>query len=266
MNNNPLLQSYFSRFIYTGSWILLTCMQAVLLYVYTRWSWMYIALDSVVFNSLYAVFAIALWYPVRFNRTALNGWLFIAFHLLLAILLLVCWLGVGFLLMNLCTLRDPDYRDFFLHSLPFRSITGMLIYVVTVLVYYLLIYVEELKKKVEIETPENSLVLSRIAVKRRQEIRVVPVHEITYLESDGDYVHLHTSDDRFLKEKTMKYWESHLPANLFVRIHRSYIINVEYLDRIEIYEKESYRVYLKNNICLKASSTGYKLLKQTVQL
>lgn len=108
--------------------------------------------------------------------------------------------------------------------------------------------------------------LSRIAVKNRQQIHVVPVSEISYIEADGDYVMLHASSGKFLKERTMKYFEQHLPTGQFVRIHRSYIVNVDCVAKIELYNKDSYMVHLKNGENLKASSNGYKLLKQTVRL
>ncbi len=108
--------------------------------------------------------------------------------------------------------------------------------------------------------------LTRIAVKDRHQIHVVPVQEIDYLEADGDYVKLHALKGSFLKEQTMKYFEENLPKQQFVRIHRSYIVNVDRVARIELYEKESYRVYLKNGTALKASSAGYKTLKAVVRL
>jgi two-component system LytT family response regulator len=108
--------------------------------------------------------------------------------------------------------------------------------------------------------------LTRVAVKDRQQIHVIPVHAIYYLEAEGDYVQLHTANGRFLKEKTMKYFEANLPPQQFVRIHRSCIVNVDEVAKIELFEKETYRVHLKNGATLKASSSGYKLLKETVRL
>ncbi|MDR0714960.1 MAG: LytTR family DNA-binding domain-containing protein [Bacteroidales bacterium] len=105
--------------------------------------------------------------------------------------------------------------------------------------------------------------LTRIAVKDRQQIHVVPIDDIDYIEAEGDYVKLHTGKKIFLKEKTMKYLEENLPSQ-FIRIHRSYIVNVNRVSKIELYEKESYRVYLKDGILLKASSGGYKALKEAV--
>lgn len=108
--------------------------------------------------------------------------------------------------------------------------------------------------------------LVRIAVKHKQEIHVISVNDLTYIESFGDYVKLHSKKGIFLKEKTMKYFEEYLPPKQFVRIHRSYLVNVEEIVKVEIYDKETYRVYLKDQTVLKASNNGYKLLKQSVQL
>ena len=108
--------------------------------------------------------------------------------------------------------------------------------------------------------------LTRIAVKDRQQIHVIPVNEVDYIEADGDYVKLHTAKKAYLKEKTMKYFEENLPPQQFIRIHRSYIVNVNEVAKIELYEKECYRVHLKSGESLKASSNGYKALKAAVSL
>lgn len=115
-----------------------------------------------------------------------------------------------------------------------------------------------------VATPSGTL--TRIAIKDRQQIHVIPVNDIDYLEADGDYVKLHTAKKAYLKEKTMKYFEENLPPQQFIRIHRSYIVNVNEIAKIELYEKDSYRVHLKNNDILKASCNGYKALKAAVSL
>ncbi len=103
--------------------------------------------------------------------------------------------------------------------------------------------------------------LNRIVVKTGSNIHVISIEEIMYLEADGDYVHIYTENNRFLKENTLKYYETHLDSEQFIRIHRSRILNINFLDKIELYEKESYVVHLKNNKMLKTSLSGYKLLK-----
>lgn len=113
------------------------------------------------------------------------------------------------------------------------------------------------------EKPE---LLQRIAVKNRHKIDVIPVSEIQFVEAADDYVMIHTADKNVLKEKTMKYMETHLDPEQFIRIHRSYIVHVNFIARLELYEKESYVVVLKNGKILKASLTGYKVLKQMLKL
>jgi len=113
------------------------------------------------------------------------------------------------------------------------------------------------------EKPE---LINRIAVKSGTKIDVISVNDIIYLQAEGDYVLIHTSADSFLKEKTMKYYETHLDNNQFLRIHRSYILNVNEISRLEHYDKENYMVILKNGTKLKASDSGYKLLKKLLNI
>jgi len=113
------------------------------------------------------------------------------------------------------------------------------------------------------ETDEK---IQRVAVRVGNKIHVLPVESINYIESQGDYVSIHTSTDDFLKEKPMKYYETHLDNKLFVRIHRSYIVNVNMIERLEYYDKESYMAILKDNVKLKVSTNGYKVLKQRLNL
>jgi two-component system LytT family response regulator len=108
--------------------------------------------------------------------------------------------------------------------------------------------------------------IERIAVRSGSKIHVIPTEQMLYLESDGDYVKIHTREGNFLKEKTMRYFESSLNENKFVRIHRSYIVNIDMIQKVEYYDKESHVVVLKNNENLKVSSAGYKLLRKAINL
>jgi two-component system LytT family response regulator len=109
-------------------------------------------------------------------------------------------------------------------------------------------------------------ILQRVAVKLGAKIEVIAAPDIYFLESEGDYVMIHTKTGKFLKEKTMKYFEGHLDPDSFIRIHRSFIININEISRIELFEKESYMVKLKSGAQVKASSSGYKALKDALKL
>lgn len=106
--------------------------------------------------------------------------------------------------------------------------------------------------------------LDRVVVKDRHKINIIPVETIRYIESLDDYVLIYTQEGRHMKQKTMKYFESHLNPKNFIRIHRSYIVQVAHIAEIQQYEKESYLVILKDKIKLKVSKTGYKKIKDVL--
>jgi len=103
--------------------------------------------------------------------------------------------------------------------------------------------------------------IHRVVVKSRSKIHVIPVENILYIEAQDDYVMIYTPDSRHLKQKTMKFFESHLPLEDFVRIHRSYIVRISEIAQMQLYEKESYIVILKNGVKLPVSKTGLPKLK-----
>ncbi|MDR3220109.1 MAG: LytTR family transcriptional regulator [Dysgonamonadaceae bacterium] len=273
--NNPFLQSVSSRLLYISIWIMLAVIQ-ILLMVYTgpkaefTCTFFY---DSLIFNTLQAIVILALWYPAKYYPDMGNILLFLLFHLFLLLIAFTVWTGAGYLVTNVMLSGDSYYTEFFLATLPLRIFYGLLIYIIFVLVYNL--YISASKLKVQRDTIENAKAeqtslpkekLTRISVKKRQEIHVIPVGQIFYIEANGDYVLIHTAESKYLKGGTMKYWEEHLPDAIFVRTHRSFIINIELIAKIELYEKEIYKVRMKNGSSLRISNSGYKLLKQKMQL
>lgn len=103
---------------------------------------------------------------------------------------------------------------------------------------------------------------NRIVVKNHNEITIVPVSEVVYMEAYDDYVKIFTKDSYFLKKKTMNFYEATLDPSQFFRTHRSYIINLSELTRIESYEKNSYIALLKSGKKIPLSRTGYSKLKE----
>ena len=103
---------------------------------------------------------------------------------------------------------------------------------------------------------------NRVVVKKGSNIVILPVHSIYYLEAFDDYVKIHTKDGFYLKKKTMSYFEKTLDPKEFVRIHRSYLLNLQELTRIEPMEKDNHVVLLKSGVRIPLSSTGYSKLKE----
>src|SRR5690349_1390777 len=106
----------------------------------------------------------------------------------------------------------------------------------------------------------------RIVVKTSGKIKIIPVSELIYLEAADDYVKLWTKEGSFLKNKTMSYFENALPQNQFVRTHRSYMINVQEITRIDPYEKENHLAILRSGARIPVSRNGYAKLKTILGL
>jgi two-component system, LytTR family, response regulator len=102
----------------------------------------------------------------------------------------------------------------------------------------------------------------RIIAKTGTTITVIPLESVHYIEAQDDYVLVVSDHGNHLKEKTMKYYEEHLPKEMFLRIHRSYIVNIRQIKSIHLYGKESYQVKLISGAEIRASASGYKLLKE----
>jgi two-component system LytT family response regulator len=110
---------------------------------------------------------------------------------------------------------------------------------------------------------ENLEAVERIFVKTGNKIDVVPIAEIVKIEAEDDYVWIFTKDNKkFLKKETMNYLEENLPENNFVRVHRSSIINVSFIDKLEKYGKESYLIKMKDGSQVNVSKSRIRDLKQ----
>jgi two-component system LytT family response regulator len=108
--------------------------------------------------------------------------------------------------------------------------------------------------------------LDRIVVKDGSTITLIQVENLLWIEAQDDYVLLHTKEGKHLKQQTMKYYEFYLNPKDFIRIHRSYIVRIEFINQVILYEKDSYRVVLKNDKVLPTSKPGYIKLKDILKL
>lgn len=115
----------------------------------------------------------------------------------------------------------------------------------------------------EVRQPEER---NRIVVKEGSNIRIIPVHEIQYIEAYDDYVKIFTLREMFLKKKTMSFYENTLDPAQFVRVHRSYIIHLAQLTKIEPLEKDTHVALLKSGGRVPLSKSGYSKLKGVLGL
>ncbi len=104
--------------------------------------------------------------------------------------------------------------------------------------------------------------VNRIVVRKGNAINLIPVEQIRYVEAQDDYVMIYHVAGKALKQQTMKFYEENLPKNDFVRVHRSYIVRVEEIKKIEPYGKDNHIAILQSGDKLPVSRSGYKQLKE----
>jgi two-component system, LytTR family, response regulator len=107
--------------------------------------------------------------------------------------------------------------------------------------------------------------LDRIVVRTGSKVKVLGLDAVFYLQAEDDYVSIHTTGEKFLKQQTMKFFEDHLPVN-FLRVHRSYIVNIDQVLQIELWEKDTHRIVLKNKEIIPVSRSGYTMLRKKLQI
>lgn len=111
---------------------------------------------------------------------------------------------------------------------------------------------------------EFPLQQNRIVVKDAHKIKIIPVHQVHYLEAADDYVKIVGNDGSFLKKRTMSFFEKSLAQFQFVRVHRSYIVNTQLITRIDAYEKDSHLIWLTTGEKIPVSKAGYSKLKEVL--
>ncbi len=123
--------------------------------------------------------------------------------------------------------------------------------------------ISETLNVVPLKQPEEQ---NRVVVKSGNVIKIIPSSEIIYIEAYDDYVKIFTSNDVFLKKKTMNYFEEVLNSTEFLRVHRSVIVRLDTILKIEPYEKTSHIAILKNGTKITLSRSGYARLKEVLGL
>ena len=104
--------------------------------------------------------------------------------------------------------------------------------------------------------------LERIVVKDGTKVTLIPALKLDYAEALDDYVSLVSEGKKHLKQQTISGLEMALDPALFVRIHRSYVVNLERVVRIEPYAKDSKVAILTSGVKLPVSRAGFARLKK----
>lgn len=276
-----MLQPFFENtakvWQYIAIWMVFAILQAFSVSTLIALPFGLLLADAVAHALIYGLMTILVWSVIRYgNFNSLSVYQRIINYSALAILTLIVTLGIGY---GFELILGDDIALKLANLLPIRALISILIYIIITQYFQSIAYREEINErettdnveiiateKVAIESTTENEMLERIAVKSGQKIHVIMVPEIVYLQADGDYVHIFTMTGKYLKEQTMKYFDEHLPSSQFVRVHRSCIVNVEAISRIELYEKQNQQLTLKNGHQIKVSQAGYKLLRLQLNL
>ena len=106
----------------------------------------------------------------------------------------------------------------------------------------------------------KSAPLERVLIRDGSQVHVIPVEKIDYVEAQDDYVCFKAEGRQYLKDQTMGALEGQLDPARFVRIHRSYFLNIERIARVELYAKDSRVAILRDGSRLPVSRAGYARL------
>lgn len=267
MTTHPITDYTYRLILTIISASLLAAGQTAILRCYAGTDWLPTLIDATTTAGWFAVLAYLAWFivgSISIQRT----------NIIITIAGILFWLAGSFMVCDIMVrIAGLPYISF-ASTIPFRLLFGIPTWIAILLWYHLLIAKEVVaqdsdftvanEEKPEVEPQEEYL--DRITVKDGARIHIIKVEELLYVQACGDYTTLVTPSGEYIKEQTMKYLETHLPAEQFVRIHRSSIVNVTQISRLELFGKETYQLILKNGVKLRVSLSGYRLLRQRLRI
>jgi len=107
---------------------------------------------------------------------------------------------------------------------------------------------------------QDQIPVERILIRDRNRIHILRIEDISHIEAQGDYVAFNSGERSYLKKETLSGLEKRLDSRRFVRIHRSHLLNIDYLSKIEPFAKDSKIAVLNNGKILPVSREGYQRL------
>jgi two-component system LytT family sensor kinase len=156
---NPIFERRQNTYIYFLIWFLIAGIHLLAGIIYYNLPFVVAAADSLVYNGLFALIAIIIWYPVRYNnpegKVTFYG---LITYLVLGIIVLFFWLFLGYFILKILFRNNEEYFSFLNDSFFVRVLLGVLFFLAAVLMYHLLVYYRALQDKKLNETQLNLLV------------------------------------------------------------------------------------------------------------
>ncbi len=114
------------------------------------------------------------------------------------------------------------------------------------------------------EAATRSAPLERILIRSGAKVHVIATDKIDYIEAQDDYVEIHAEGKAYLKSQRLSELETQLEPSKFLRVHRSFIVNIDAISRIEQYAKDSHLAILKCGGQVPISRSGYQKVKSLI--
>ena len=159
MIQHPVFQNRQTIILYFGTWIFISGVHFCLLFFLYGQMLVVSVADSLLFNSIFAFFGLAIWYIVRFSMPKTHSFYTLLVNQFVSILIIILlWMGSSFTALKYLFDGNEKYKDFMDESIPWRLISGSFLYFLLVLVYYLFIYYQNLQEKIRGELKLNEAV------------------------------------------------------------------------------------------------------------
>jgi two-component system, LytTR family, sensor kinase len=156
---HPFFKNLQSIGIYFGMWILIAGIHfSILFFLYYQPLQISFA-DSVLFNFIYCLLAIPVWYAVRYSQSGIkNNFNLVFSHMISLVIIIFIWFGTATAILHGLFHGNERYSDFFSQSVPWRIISGILFYFILVMIYYVIIYYNKLQEKLKNEAKLREIV------------------------------------------------------------------------------------------------------------
>ena len=153
---NPIIENKRYLIIYLLIWAVIISAHTFLLYYFYDFHGITAFLDGIVYNIIFLLLGFGIWYIVRFNNFEIKNLINLIFtHILASFLIISLWISVGRLLTNIL-FGELKHTEIFNELIPVRVIVGIMYYLIISLIYYLMIYYQNFKEKVEHEAKMES--------------------------------------------------------------------------------------------------------------
>ncbi len=263
MRAHPIIDYPYRWFPVLMLALVLAIIQAALSWGYAGADWLPALTDGIMTVGWFAALAYLAWFVVGYVSMLQT-------NVITAVAGVLLWIAGSFTVYDIMVKIAGIPYISFAATIPFRLLFGIPAWIAVILWYHLLAVKDSILQEEAFIAPQEQAtvpeqqeeIIDRITVKDGTRIHIIKVDELLYIQACGDYTTLVTPYGEYIKEQTMKYLETHLPADNFARIHRSTIVNITQISRVELFGKETYQVLLKNGVKLRVSLTGYRLLKE----